>query len=136
VKTITALAVLAIVLADLFGSKSSVGGPMTDLLISFVAMLIVGIYQAWGRGPIGWVVCTVLSIVGGIAALSLTSTALELTMSAIHFQGRLATSNHPLRYAADIAMPVATVAGSWLAIKVFQKACALIANRRIFRRTH
>ena len=68
-KTITALAVLAIVLADLFGSKSSVGGPMTDLLISFVAMLIVGIYQAWGRGPIGWVVCTVLSIVGGIAAV-------------------------------------------------------------------
>lgn len=133
-KTITVLAVLAFVLADLFGSNSSIGGPMTDLLISLMAMLMVGIHQAWGRGPIGWIVCTVLSVIGGVAALSLTGTALELAMSAIHFQGRLATSNHPLRYIADIAMPVATVAGSWLAISVFRTACALIANRGIFHR--
>lgn len=87
-KTITALAVLPIVLADVFGSQSSVGGPMTELLILFVTMLMVGIYQAWGRGPIGWVGYIILSIVGGIAALNLTNSVLELTMSAIHLSRR------------------------------------------------
>jgi hypothetical protein len=48
VKTITLLAGAAILLVDVFGSKSSVGGPMTDLLVSFIIMLAVGLYEAWG----------------------------------------------------------------------------------------
>ena len=36
-------------------------------------------------------------------------TVLEMTMSAIHFQGKLATSHHLLRYIADVAMPIFTV---------------------------
>jgi hypothetical protein len=134
-KTITLFAVLAIAVADLFGSKSSVGGPMTDLLISFGVMLAVGIYEAWGRGPVGWLVCTVLAVVGGVASLCLMSLALEATISALHFQGRLATASHPLRYIPDVALPIATVAGSWLAIRIAQKAFAMIANSGVFHRT-
>jgi hypothetical protein len=39
VKIIALLAVVAVFLADVFGSKSSVGGPMTDLLVTFLIML-------------------------------------------------------------------------------------------------
>jgi hypothetical protein len=53
VKTITLLAVAAILLVDVFGSKSSVAGPMIDPLVSFLVMLAVGLYGAWGRGPLG-----------------------------------------------------------------------------------
>jgi putative effector of murein hydrolase len=118
VKTITLLAVAVILLADVFGSKSSVGGPMTDLLVSFIVMLAVGLYEAWGRGPFGWIANVVLAVIGGLVALSLMSMALETAMTAIHFQGKLATSDHPLRYIADVAMPISAVLGSWIAIKI------------------
>lgn len=117
-KIIALLAVTAIFLVDMFGSKSSVGGPMTYLLVSLVAILAVGLHQGWGRGPVGWVVNVVLALIGGVAALSLAGTGLEMAMSALHFEGRLATSDHPLRYLADVAIPIATTSGAWLATQV------------------
>ena len=132
-KTITLLAVAAILLADVFGSKSSVGGPMTDLLVSFIIMLAVGFYEAWGRGPLGWIVNVALAVIGGLVALSLMSMALETVMTAIHFQGKLATSDHPLRYIADVAMPISTVLGSWIAITIVHWVtsgiAAMLANK-------
>jgi hypothetical protein len=127
VKIITLLAVAAILLVDVFSSKSSVGGPRT-LLVSFVAMLAVGVYEAWGRGPLGWIINVVLAVVGGLVALSLMGTVLEMTMSAIHFQGKLATSNLPLRYIADVAMPIFTVLGSWIAIQIVDRTVRLFAH--------
>jgi hypothetical protein len=32
----------------------------------------------------------------------------------VHFQGKLATSDHALRYIADVAMPISAVLGSWI----------------------
>jgi hypothetical protein len=134
VKTITLLAVAAILLVDVFGSKSSVGGPMTDLLVSFIIMLAVGLYEAWGRGPLGWIVNVFLAVIGGLVALSLMSIALETVMTAIHFEGKLATSHHPLRYIVDVAMPISTVLGSWIAIQFVHRTTSLIADSGIFRR--
>jgi hypothetical protein len=131
VRIITLLAVAAILLVDVFGSKTSVGGPMTDLLVSFLVMLAVGLYEAWGRGPLGWIVNVVLAVVGGLCALSLTSMALETIMTAVQFQGKLAGSNHPLRYIADVAMPVGTVLGSWIAIKIVNRVISCAKARRI-----
>jgi hypothetical protein len=128
VKTITLLAVTAIFLVDVFGSNSSVGGPMTDLLVSFLVMLAVGIYEAWGRGPLGWIFNVVLAVIGGLVALSLLSMALETTMTLIHFEGKLATSDHPLRYIADVAMPIFTVLGSWFAIQATHRTVRLFAH--------
>jgi hypothetical protein len=125
---IALLAVVAILLADVFGSKSSVGGPMTDLLVSFLVMLAVGLYEAWGRGPLGWIVSVVLAIVGGLCALNLMSMALETIMTAVQFQGKLATSNHPLRYIADVAMPVCTVLGSWISIEIVNRVVSAMAT--------
>jgi hypothetical protein len=128
VKTITLLAVAAILLVDIFGSKSSVGGPMTDLLVSFIVMLAVGLYEAWGRGPLGWIVNVALAIIGGLAALSLMGMALETVMTTIHFEGKLATSDHPLRYIADVAMPISAVLGSWIPLQVANRIALRFAH--------
>lgn len=128
-KTISFFAVVAIVLVDVFGPKSSVGGPMTDLLVSFLVMLAVGIYQAWGQGPLGWLVNVLLAIIGGVVALSLMGAAMEMTMSAVHFEGKLATSDHPLRYIADVAMPISTVLGSWVAIQAPHRLAAALMGK-------
>lgn len=118
-KIIALVAVAAILLVDIFGSKSSVGGPMTDLLVSVLIMLAVGIYESWskGRRPLGWTINIVLAVVGGVTALSLIGTAMETIMTAVHFEGVLATSQHPLRYIADVAIPLVTMLGSWLPLQ-------------------
>jgi hypothetical protein len=63
-----------------------------------------------------------------VMALSLMSMALETTMTLIHFQGKLATSDHPLRYIADAAMPIFTVLGSWIAIQAVHRTARLFAH--------
>jgi hypothetical protein len=117
-KTIALFAGVAILLMRVFGSKSGVGGPITDVWVSFAVMLGVGIYEAWGRGPVGWLVYGVLAVVGGVIALCLTSLALEATVSFLHGHGRLATLNRPLRYSADFVMPIAAVLGAWLPLRL------------------
>jgi hypothetical protein len=63
-KTIPLLAVMTSLLVDVFGPKSSVGGPMTELLVSFLIMLAADLYKAWGRGPIAGLFCQNLAHVG------------------------------------------------------------------------
>jgi hypothetical protein len=128
-KTISLVAILASVMLDLFGSVSSVGGPMSLLLVSFGVMIAVGLYEAWGQGPVGWVVNVPLAIVGGVAALGLMGSGLEAILSAMHFNGRLATSTHPLRFVVDVAIPLATVLGAWGTIHLTRRAARLLARR-------
>ena len=119
-KTIALLAVLAMLLVDVFGSKSSVGGPMTDLMVMFVVMLAVGIFEAWSkdRGPLSWVVNIVAAVLGGCVAVSLVGMAMETLLTQIHFEGRLATSDHPMRYVSEASMAVFTVLGSWITLQL------------------
>jgi hypothetical protein len=51
VKIITLLAVAAILLVDVFGSKSSVGGPMTDLLVTDLLVSFRGGPERAPRDP-------------------------------------------------------------------------------------
>lgn len=129
-KIIALVAVAAILLVDVFGSKSSVGGPMTDLLVSLLIMLAVGIHDSWskGRGPFGWAVNIVLAVVGGMAALSLMGMAMETIMTAVHFEGKLATSHHPLRYIADVAIPVFAMLGSWIPLQIANRIALRLAH--------
>ena len=122
-KAITLAAVLAMLLVGLVGSESSVGGPMTLVLVAFLIMLAVGIYEAWwnGRGPAGWILNIVLSVIGGIVAVSLTGMAMEEIITQIHFEGRLASSHHPMRYIAEVAMAVFTVLGSWIPLQIVNR---------------
>ena len=129
-KIIALVAVAAVLLVDVFGSKSSVGGPMTDLLVSVLIMLAVGIYESWsrGRGPVAWAVNIALAVVGGVAALSLFGMAIEAVMTAIRFEGKLATSHHPLRYLADFAMPLVTMLGSWIPLQIANRIALRLAH--------
>jgi hypothetical protein len=122
-KIITLLAVMAMLLVDLFGSKSSVGGPITDLLVVFIVMLAVGIYEAWSRkrGALGWIVNIVAAVIGGFVAVSLAGMAMETILTQIRFQGRLATSHHPMRYIAEVGMAIFTVLGSWLTLQIVNR---------------
>jgi hypothetical protein len=117
---ITLLAVAAMLLVDVFGSKSSVGGPLTDLLVVFIVMLAVAIYESWSmkRGPSGWIVNIIAAVIGGAAAVSLAGTAVEMILTSIHFQGTLATSHHPMRYISEAGMAISTVLGSWVALQI------------------
>ena len=117
-KTITLLAVMAMLLMDFLGSKSSVGGPLTDLLVLFIVMLVVGIYDAWSnsRGPFGWIVSIVMAAIGGLVANMLEGMAMETVLTAVHFQGKLAASQWSYIISAGTA--ALTVFGSWIAIQV------------------
>ena len=117
------LAVMAMLLVDVFGSKSSVGGPMTDLLVAFLIMLAVGSYESWSgnRGPFGWIVNIVAAIIGGLVAISLMAMALETILTSIHFEGQLATSHHPMRYISEAGMAISTVLGSWITLQIINR---------------
>lgn len=117
---IVLLAVMATLLFDLYGTKSSVGGPIAELLVAFLTMWAVGIYEAWSenRGALGWILNIVVSFIGGFVGIWLFGIVLETIMTQIHFEGVLATSHHPLRYVASAGIAIFTVLASWLALKV------------------
>lgn len=117
-KTILFLTVAA-TLAASATSKSSVGGPLTELLILVVAMWAVGVHEAWSKrlGFLGWVASIVLSFVGGSAGIAIGNMAMESTLSLLHFEGSLAKSDSPLLYILSIVMALLTVFGSWGAIQ-------------------
>jgi hypothetical protein len=81
-----------------------------------------------GHGPLGWIVNVALAVIGGLVALILMSMVLETVMTAIHFQGKLATSDHPLRYIADMAMPLFTVLGSWIPLQIVNRITLRISH--------
>ena len=123
-KIITVLAVLAMLSQAHFGTTSSVGGPMTMMLIVFIAALAVGIQQAAvnARGPLGLFVSIVAAIIGGAVGVVFASMVLEVVRDIAHVEGSLAKSHHPLLYVLSAAMAIFTVTGSWLALQIVDRA--------------
>jgi hypothetical protein len=119
---------MAMLLLDLFGPKSSVGGPLTDLLVAFLIMLAVGIYESWSekRGPLGWIMNIVLALIGGFVAVSLMGMAMDTMLALVHFQGRLASSNW--MYAVSAIMAILTVLGSWIPLEIINRLTARFAH--------
>jgi uncharacterized membrane protein YeaQ/YmgE (transglycosylase-associated protein family) len=122
VKTIAPLSVAAILLIELSGAmpRSSVGGPLTIMLIMFIAMLAVGIHEAWTkkRGPLGWIGSIVASVVGGFVAASLVSMAVDMIRPHLHLEGSIASSHHTLFYILSAGMAILTVLGSWITLQI------------------
>ncbi|MBR1267397.1 hypothetical protein JQ629_07745 [Bradyrhizobium sp. AUGA SZCCT0222] len=119
-KTIALLAVLAMILQGLIGTASSVGGPLTIMLILFLTMLAVGIYEAWlkKRGALGWIVNIVASVIGGFVAAIFVGMAMEMILPQLHLEGSLASSQHPLLYILLAGMAILTVVGSWGTLQI------------------
>lgn len=124
-RAIALVAVTAILLLDFADAtpKSSVGGPLTMLLISLLAMLALGLYEAWSqkRGVLGWIVSIVASFVGGSAGIIAGGMVMEVMIPYLNLEGSLAASRHPMRYVSSAGMILLTLLGSWIALQIVNR---------------
>lgn len=121
-KMITLLTVAAMVLSSAT-ADSSVGGPMANLFIMFVAILAVGLYEAWSkeRGAAGWIVSIVVSVIGGVVAIALFGIAMEMVLDSVRLGGSLASSYRPLLYLVSVVMAIFIVFASWGALQIVNR---------------
>ena len=122
-KIITLIAVMAMLLLSVAMPNSSVGGPLTIMLILFLVMLAVGIHEAWlkKRGAPGWIVNIVVSVIGGFVVVIFAGMAMETILPHLHLEGSLASSQHPLLYVVSAAMAILTVLGSWIPLQIVNR---------------
>ena len=122
-KTITLLAVAAMLLLEAFGPTSGVGGSMTFMLVCVVVMLAVAIYEAWSnrRGAIGWVVNVFASAFGALVAIALVGMAMDILLPYLHLEGSLASSQHPVKYVVVAVIAILMVAGSWIPLQIVNR---------------
>jgi hypothetical protein len=124
-RTITVIAVATILLLELSDAlpKSSVGGPMAMLMIFFLALLALGLYEAWSqrRGLLGWIVSIVASVVGGFLGTVMASMFLGTILSYLNLGGPLAASQHPMRYIGSAGMMLLALLGSWIALQIVSR---------------
>ncbi len=125
-KIIILIAVIAMLLLEVSDAlpKSSVGGPMTMMMIVFLAVLAVGIYDAWSqkRGVKGWIVSVVASVVGGFIGAQIASLILGMVLSYLNLGVPLVESQHPVRYIASAGMMLLALLGSWLALQIVNRS--------------
>jgi hypothetical protein len=124
-RTLALVGVIGILLFDFAGAipKSSVGGPLALFLIFFLAMLAVGLHDAWSnkRGVLGWIVSIVCSVIGGFLAVTFGGMVMEAILPFLGLNGSLATSQHPMRYVSSVGMMVLTLLGSWVALQMVNR---------------
>jgi hypothetical protein len=125
-RIITLVGIIGILLVDFVGAipKSSVGGPMFFLLMLFLAMLAVGLHDAWSnkRGVLGWIVSIVCSVIGGLLAVTLGGLVImEQILPLMELDGPLAGSNHPMRYVSSAGVMALTVLGSWVVLQIVNR---------------
>ncbi len=124
-RTLTLIAVIAVVLLEITDvlPTSSVGGPLTLMLVFLVAMLAAGILEAWTkrRGVVGWIVSILAAVVGGFLGAGLGGFVMEAILTTLALGEPLATSHHPLRYIGPAAVMVLTMAGAWMVLQVVNR---------------
>ncbi|PDT87508.1 hypothetical protein CO669_25440 [Bradyrhizobium sp. Y36] len=122
-KTITLLAVAAMLLLEVLGPTSSVGGSMSFMLVFVVVTLAVAIYEAWSnrRGALGRIVNVFASIVGGLTTVALVGMGMETILPYLHLEGSLASSQQPLKYVVVAVIAVLMVAGSWIPLQIVNR---------------
>ncbi|WP_298243433.1 hypothetical protein [uncultured Bradyrhizobium sp.] len=122
-KTITLLAVAAMLLLEVFGPTSSVGGSMSFMLVFVVVTLAVAIDEAWAnrRGALGWIVNLFVSILGGLTAIAVIGMAMETILPHLHLGGSLASSQDPLKYVLVVVIAILMVAGCWIPLQIVNR---------------
>jgi len=129
-KIIILLTVIALWTLEITGSipKSSVGGPLTITFVFFIAMLTVGLYEAWlnKRGVLGWIVNIFASVIGGLIVGMVAATAMDIILPLfilpfVQFEGSLASSRHPLLYILEAGMTIVIVLGSWFTLQIVNR---------------
>ena len=122
-KIITLIAVMAMLLLSVAMPMSSVGGPLTILLVLFLVMLAVAIHEAWlkKRGAPGWIVNIVVAVIGGFVVVIFAGMAMESILPHLHLEGSLASSQGPLLYILSASLAILTVLGSWLMLQIVNR---------------
>jgi hypothetical protein len=123
VKIITLIAVMAMLLLSVAMPNSSVGGPLTIMLILFLVMLAVGIHEAWSkkRGVLGWIVNIVVAVIGGFVVVIFAGMTMETILPHLHLEGSLASSQHPVLYVVSASLAILTVLGSWIPLQMVNR---------------
>ena len=120
-RIIIVIAVVAMVLIDLSDAlpKSSVGGPMTMMMIVMLAVVALGLYDAWSqrRGVLGWIASIAAAVVGGFLGAAVASGILGTMLSYLNLGVPLVESQHPLRYIASAGMMLLAMLGAWIALQ-------------------
>ncbi|GMO41164.1 MULTISPECIES: hypothetical protein [Bradyrhizobium] len=122
-KTITLVAVAAVLLLEVFGPTSSVGGSMSFMLVLALVVLAVAIYEAWsnGRGAIGWVVNIVAAAFGGLLAVALIGMGMDAMLPYLQLEGSLASSQNPVKYVVVTLVAIVIVLGSWIPLQIVNR---------------
>ncbi|MBM3543866.1 MAG: hypothetical protein FJX44_05095 [Alphaproteobacteria bacterium] len=124
-RIIILIAVIAMVLLEVSDAlpKSSVGGPMTAMMIVFLAVLVLGLYEAWSqkRGAMGWIVSIVAAVVGGFIGSVVASMILGMVLSYLSLGVPLVETQHPVRYIASAGMMLLVMLGSWSALQIVNR---------------
>jgi hypothetical protein len=125
-RIIILIAVIAMLLLELSDAvpKSSVGGPMTMMMIVFLAVLVLGLYEAWSqkRGAMGWIVSIVAAVVGGFIGSVVASVILGMVLSYLSLGVPLVETQHPVRYIASAGMMLLALLGSWTALQIVNRS--------------
>jgi hypothetical protein len=122
---IALIAIFALLLLELSGSipRASVGGAMTIAFVVFIAAIAVGIREAWLKklGIGGWIVSIVVAIVGAYVGGEVSNLIFGTIQVLLGAEGALAQTQHPLYYVWLVGMPIFTLMGSWLALRIVDR---------------
>jgi hypothetical protein len=118
------LAVIAMLLVDIFGPKESVGGALTTGVVVILIILAVGIYEAVvnKRGVLGWIVNIVTVIVGGFVVINIIGLLIDLIIPLLHLDMALAKSGHPIKYLLTAGIALLVVLGTWTPLLIINRS--------------
>jgi hypothetical protein len=120
---IALIAVIGILLLQWTASipLASVGGSMTIGGAFLVAVLAVGIHEAWTkkRGVLGWIVNLVVSFVGAFVAAPLGGAAIGILLS--DGSRSLAATGGPRLSVALVGGMLVTLLGAWGALRIVNR---------------
>jgi hypothetical protein len=120
---IALIAVIGILLLQWTASipLASVGGSMTIGGAFLVAVLAVGIHEAWTkkRGVLGWIVNLVVSFVGAFVAAPLGGSAIGILLS--DGSRSLAATGGPRLSVALVGGMLVTLLGAWGALRIVNR---------------
>jgi hypothetical protein len=120
---IALIAVIGILLLQWTASipLASVGGSMTIGGAFLVAVLAVGIHEAWTkkRGVLGWIVNLVVSFVGAFVAAPLGGAAIGILLS--DGSRSLAATGGPQLSVALVGGMLVTLLGAWGALRIVNR---------------
>lgn len=122
-KIVALLAVIAMLLVDIFGPKESVGGAMTMGFVVILIVFVVGIYEAAShkRGVLGWIVNIVTVIVGGFIVINIVGLLMDMVIPLLHLDMSLAKSGHPVKYLLTAGIAVFVVLGTWAPLLIINR---------------